>query len=310
MTKIETDVNVGILLNKERNARCCMNVLITGANGFVGSSLVKNFPLSSISSRLENNLLDADALKKLFENQDFDCIYHLAAINSGASFNPSFFEQINVNVIATHNLIEAIEKYSKKKPTIIHLSSIHVYNNLNSGIISESTAIGPKSFYGFTKLAQEEIVLNAAKRGSVKAVIMRCSHIYGPNSRPNYNSYISTLCNDILYDKRIKLTGSGKHLLNLVYIDDVINILTKAHLIACDQPQILNLASDNGVSLIDVIDLLKDISQKKINLEIEDGAHSEYHISNNLLRSLIKINTWTSLRDGLIETYESQNAKK
>lgn len=160
-----------------------MKVGITGANGFIGSLLVKKHLEAGdevhILSRKEANnnssvishqgdLRDLESLK-LFLN-DVDILYHCAAEIKDDS------KMREINVEGTINLIEAA---SNKIKHWVHLSSVGVYGPISSGTISEDHPYNPINEYERTKLEADLIVIEGAKKNNFTYTIVRPSIVFG-----------------------------------------------------------------------------------------------------------------------------------
>lgn len=178
-----------------------MEVLVTGAKGFIGKNLVER--LSRIDGIVihqfdkENTI---DEIEEFIEKIDF--IFHLAGINRPES--PEEFYKGNRDTIK--ELIEVIEKKGLKIPILV-TSSIQAEKNND---------------YGKSKLEGEIFLREYSKRNYVQIYIYRLLNVFGKWCRPNYNSVIATWCHNIA--NNIDITISDRNVkLNLVYIDDVVN---------------------------------------------------------------------------------------
>ena len=182
-----------------------MNILITGSNGFIAKNLIsvlnRNEQINLFYFCKENNLEDLDHyIKKI------DFIFHLAGVNRPES-NEEFYLG---NSQFTMQLLEALNKHNHKVP-ILFTSSKQA--NLNND-------------YGKSKLEAEESLLKYSKKNNVPVYIYRLENVFGKWSRPNYNSVISTWCNNICRDLPIKISDENIEL-DLVYIDNVIESFVK-----------------------------------------------------------------------------------
>lgn len=182
-----------------------MNIVITGANGFVGRNLyeelakIKEFNIIKITrdsseSYLKNSLLEADF------------IFHLAGIN-----RPETEEEFKTgNVDFTNKVIEYI-LLNKKKPGILYSSSIQAAND---------------TLYGNSK-AEAEKLFNSLKNNGNQVYIYRLNNLFGKWSKPNYNTVIATFCHKVARDEEIQVNDPDA-MLTLNYIDDVIREFTCA----------------------------------------------------------------------------------
>lgn len=178
-----------------------MKVLITGANGFVGKNLKlclkEKFDIKIFSFSKD------DSISLLFDYVNkVDFVFHLAGVNRSSDSK----EFISGNEVLTQKLSDAVKKTTRKIP-IIYTSSIQA---------KLDTA------YGISKRNAENILLKLNEDFKIPVYIFRLPNIFGKWSKPNYNSVVSTFCYNITRDIPIHI-NDPKDLLNLVYIDDVIN---------------------------------------------------------------------------------------
>ncbi len=273
-------------------------VLITGSHGFVGQHVLRQFPNAKILDRQKYDFSDYRNLKELIEN--VDVIIHLAAVNAGTSYNPSISELVHGNLFMTSQLLKAIQTYSKKRPKFIFLSSIHVYDK-NQLIFHEDSNPNPNSSYGSMKYAQELLIQQAAEQKTIQAVIFRAGHIYGPGSKPFYNSAIATICHKAVHGESIDLYGQGLVQFDLTYVDDVVEYIRRA--INCELSTscaILNLASGFPFQLNEVVSEIEKILGKKLLRNLVNTPVTNNHISTEKLHSTLGNFERTSLSLGLL----------
>ena len=176
-----------------------MNILITGASGFVGYNLLYYLNKDSnlnlfVTSRKKNidtfkniKLFTVDISKeKNFKFlKDIDVVIHLAASQhySGEKNNKNFYKE--TNIIGTNNLIRYAIKNKVKK--FIYLSTLQVHGEFSEKgkPISESSKLNPRNEYAKSKLFAENKLIELCKISNMKFVILRCPLIYGGNVRGN-----------------------------------------------------------------------------------------------------------------------------
>ncbi|MDQ0156166.1 polysaccharide biosynthesis C-terminal domain-containing protein [Robertmurraya andreesenii] len=179
-----------------------INVLITGANGFIGRNLyvalgeVKNI---SIQTYTRDNTIDE--LEQLLKQADV--IYHLAGVNR---VNDDQSEFIKGNVHLTEQITRILRKIDRK-PIIVMSSSIQATNHTP---------------YGKSKKKAEEILEKYAQETDHnKVFIYRLTNVFGKWGKPQYNSVVASFCFNISRDLDIEIHDPLKEI-ELVYIDDVI----------------------------------------------------------------------------------------
>ncbi len=203
-----------------------MNILVTGATGFIGrhltAALSKMHALRCLVRRnsdtsvlkhfsteiIYGDLLAKDSLRPALDG--IDLVYHLA----GEVYSRRKDDYYKGNVLATQNLLEACKEKSAKR--IIFLSSVAVYRPLTAGaLLTEESECEPITFYGKTKLAAEELI----KKSDIPWVIVRAPVIYGPQQP----AVLNRLFLDALYNRKIYIVGSGDNLRSLCFIDNLID---------------------------------------------------------------------------------------
>ncbi len=181
-----------------------MNILITGARGFIGKNLV-----ALLEQNETYNLFlcgQEDGWPRLVEAlSKADFVFHLAGVN-----RPETPEEFHIgNTQLTEQICQQLSRGSRK-PTIILASS------------TQATSDNP---YGRSKRQAEEAVRDYAEDGG-SALIYRLPGVFGKWCRPNYNSVVATFCHNIARDLPITISDP-RHQLDLVYIDDVVEQLTQ-----------------------------------------------------------------------------------
>lgn len=191
-----------------------MNILITGAKGFVGKNLVANlYNIKDGKNRTRSfsidNIYEFDVdtdislLDEYCQNTDF--VFNLAGVNRPQ--NNEEFMQGNFGFAST--LIDTLKKYNNTCPVV-----------LSSSI--QATLIGRyDSDYGRSKKAGEELFFDYAKETGAKVFVYRFPNLFGKWCRPNYNSAVATFCNNIANDLPIQVNDRNIKL-ELLYIDDLI----------------------------------------------------------------------------------------
>ena len=193
-----------------------MNILITGAAGFVGKNLteaLKNIRDGKEGTRPQIKIdeiyeYDIDTepfmLDEFCKNADF--VFNLAGVNRPKN-NDEFMKG---NFGFASDLLNTLKKYDNKCPIML-ASSI------------QATLIGRygQSDYGKSKLAGENLFFDYAKETGAKVLIYRFPNLFGKWCRPNYNSAVATFCNNIANDLPITVNDRSAEL-ELLYIDDLV----------------------------------------------------------------------------------------
>ncbi len=199
-----------------------MNILITGAKGFVGKNLAE--ALKAISDGKDRTrpdvhideiyLYDIDSspaeLDVFCKKADF--VFNLAGVNRPLN-NEEFFEG---NFGFASMLLDTLKKHSNTCPVM-----------LSSSI--QATLLGryAGSDYGKSKKAGEDLFFEYGNNTGAKVLVYRFPNVFGKWCRPNYNSAVATFCNNIANDLPVQVNDRSI-LLELVYIDDIITEMLDA----------------------------------------------------------------------------------
>ena len=199
-----------------------MNILITGAAGFVGKNLTaalecirdgkdRTHPGLSIG---ELYLYDIDSPASLLEEacRTADFVFNLAGVNRPQ--NQEAFMQGNFGFAST--LLETLKKYANTCPVM-----------LSSSI--QATLVGryANGEYGRSKKAGEELFFSYAAETGAKVLVYRFPNLFGKWCRPNYNSAVATFCHNYAHDLPITVNDPSVEL-ELLYIDDLVDEMLSA----------------------------------------------------------------------------------
>ena len=199
-----------------------MNILITGAAGFVGKNLTAALQcIKDGKDRTRPNLTietlylyDIDSPASLLEEacQKADFVFNLAGVNRPQ--NPEEFMQGNFGFAST--LLDTLKKYRNTCPVM-----------LSSSI--QATLVGryAEGDYGKSKKAGEELFFSYAAETGAQVLVYRFPNLFGKWCRPNYNSAVATFCNNIANDLPITVNDRAIEL-ELLYVDDLVEEMLDA----------------------------------------------------------------------------------
>ena len=249
-----------------------MNILVTGAKGFVGRNLVENLKnirdgKDKTKNFIVNEIYEYD-IDSTIEELDIFCskadfVFNLAGVNRPK--DNSEFMAGNFGFAST--LLETLKKHNNKAPVMIS-SSI------------QATLIGRygESDYGKSKLAGEKLFFEYGNENNVKVLVYRFPNLFGKWCRPNYNSAIATFCNNIANDLPIQVNDPSTEL-ELLYIDDLVDEMmlaldNKEH--HCEYDGLLPVEKQEGKycfcpithkeTLGNIVDLLNSFKNQTITL--------------------------------------------
>lgn len=199
-----------------------MNILITGAAGFVGKNLVaslknirdgkdRTHPGLSIGNIYEYDIdTPAELLDGYCKNADF--VFNLAGVNRPKD-NSEF---MSGNFGFMSELLLSLKKHNNKCPVMI-----------SSSIQASLLGRYAESDYGKSKLAGEELLFEYGKETGAKVLVYRFPNLFGKWCRPNYNSAVATFCNNKANDLEITVSDPSIEL-ELLYIDDLVSEMISA----------------------------------------------------------------------------------
>jgi len=183
-----------------------MKILVTGAKGFIGKNLITTLKTKGYNKIYEYDL--SSTLEDLDKyTKDCDFVYHLAGVNRPK--DEKEFKEGNFGFTST--LLDYLKKHNNKSPIMI----------------SSSIQAELDNPYGISKKMGEDLIFNYAKEVNTKAYVYRFPNVFGKWSRPNYNSVVATFANNIANNLPI-IINNPNSLLELVYIDDLVNELINA----------------------------------------------------------------------------------
>jgi UDP-2-acetamido-2,6-beta-L-arabino-hexul-4-ose reductase len=186
------------------------NILVTGANGFIGKNLTVHLnELADITVSTFVRGEDAAHLSKLVA--EADAVVHLAGENRPV--NEVAFAQVNTGL--TFTLCNAIQQK-------FDITGQHTPLILTSSIQAEWD-----NSYGRSKLEAEQVVQVLAQRTGNPCVVFRLPGVFGKWCKPNYNSVVATFCHNLAHDLPIQIQEPSLRV-HLVYVDDVVTALLNA----------------------------------------------------------------------------------
>ena len=257
-----------------------MNILVTGANGFLGSNIIRKLITSGHNvyalSKQEICLNHPNLFKIVCDLIDIN--YKLKGINIDVIFNTAarinfehtenaYNQLTRDNILTTYNLADFAIKNKVKK--IIHSSTCSVYSQhlyYNKQEINEYDQLNPVNLYATSKLVSEWILATKLKDIINELIILRYSSIYGEGQRKG--SIIPTFIENAMNNFDINIYGSGNRVQDYVYIDDVVEANLKCLEQKVPFNTILNIGSGEKISDIELAEQIKNIwaSDSKINV--------------------------------------------
>lgn len=217
-----------------------MNILISGATGFIGRHLLKKLLYEGHTCRclvrhtdnsdpifygdnvelFLGNVTDIKSLNNV--GKDIDVAYHLASAGLVASISGKDYETaFDINVKGTKNFAEACALNGVKR--FIHFSSTAAIGLIRRSTIDESTPCHPKSPYQRSKHESEIVALEIGRKFGIEIIVLRPCMVYGPGGKREFLKFCRLINMGIF--PRI---GLGKNLTPIVHVRDVVQAAVKA----------------------------------------------------------------------------------
>jgi nucleoside-diphosphate-sugar epimerase len=264
-----------------------MNILVTGACGFIGTNLCASlledgFHVTGVDAFTSNyeskvkrqnqrdlekfkgfNLIECDLLNSDLDKilQGVDIIFHLAGQPSvHNSWGEDFQVYSNRNTVLTQKLLQAASK--TKLTRFVNSSSSSVYGRVTSTPTKESDERRPISPYGVTKLAAENLVTLYGSEFGMSTVSLRYFTVFGPRQRPDmaFNKLIEAGRKKEIFP----LHGDGSQIRDFTFVGDVVKANKLAAFADLSGSSIFNIGGGSPISMNETIVMLEEIMSLKI----------------------------------------------
>ena len=254
-----------------------MNFLITGAAGFLGSSLANQLAREGHQIRGLDDLSTGDPQAlgpdvhftrgdvsdrpKLWTLlQEVDVVYHLAARVSVPESITYPRDYNNVNVGGTVALMEAMRDVGVRR--VVLASSGAVYGDLGHQPLKESLTPNPRSPYAVSKLAAEYYVRTIGALWGIETVSLRIFNAYGPGQHlpPSHPPVVPHYLRQAQRGGTLVVHGDGNQTRDYVYVDDVISGMVAAATAPNIDGLVINIGSGEETSINDVAKAVQDLT--------------------------------------------------
>jgi nucleoside-diphosphate-sugar epimerase len=307
-----------------------MRCLVTGVAGFVGSTLAekliaeghevvgvdmftdyyprvqKEANLTKLKDEkkftfIEKNLLTMD-LEKLLTGVNY--IFHQAGQPGvRASWGKTFEGYTDNNISLTQKLLEVTTQYSTENPDqfkkFIFASSSSIYGDAETFPTSETAVPNPVSPYGVTKLASEHLTTLYSKNFNLPVTALRYFTVYGPRQRPDMSFH--RFFRAAFTGEEITVYGDGEQTRNFTFVSDIV----EANYLAATtttKSKVFNIGGGSQVSVNQVLELVKDISGKKLHIQYKNAVSGDARhtgADTTLAKNELGFQAKVSLREGL-----------
>lgn len=262
-------------------------IIITGGLGFLGSSLaVKLSQANAKITIIDNlsplygsnyfnlhkanmkniNIIIGDIRNKgIFKNtiKNSDLIFHFAAQVSYIDSLNMPYEDLEINVTGTLNILEAIRSYNKDA-RLFFSSSRMVLGPAQQNKINEEHPTNPISLYGIHKLTSENYLLTYYKDFAIRSTIFRISNPYGPRQQIKHSKYslVGWFIRQAMENKTIEIFGEGKQTRDYIYVDDIIDAITQLTKNENSSGEIFNIGYGKSTEFREMVNKIIEIVGK------------------------------------------------
>jgi len=267
--------------------------LITGVAGFIGSHLAEHclkqgfevIGIDDLSGGYIDNIpsgvkfkqgtiTDPEWIASLWEEGDFDYVYHLAAY--AAEGLSHFIRRFNYqnNLIGSVNLINQSVLHGVK--CFVFTSSIAVYG-VNQTPMTEDLVPRPEDPYGIAKYAVELDLEAAHRLFGLPYIVFRPHNVYGQrqNIADKYRNVIGIFMNQVMNNQPMTIFGDGLQTRAFSHIDDVASVIAQAPLVPKAYQQVFNVGADKPytvLSLAQEVAIAFGVEPKVVHLPARNEA--------------------------------------
>jgi UDP-glucose 4-epimerase len=296
-----------------------MNFLITGAAGFLGSSLANHLAREGHQVRALDDLSTGDP-KDLAPDvhftrgdvsdrpklwtllQDVDVVYHLAARVSVQESVLYPRDYNNVNVGGTVALMEAMRDVGVKR--VVLASSGAVYGDRGEQLLTEDQVPDPRSPYAVSKLAAEHYVRTIGNLWKIETVSLRIFNAYGPGQHlpPSHPPVVPHYIRQAMRGGTLVAHGDGSQTRDYIYVDDVVSGMVAASTAPNINGLVINIGSGVETSVRDLIRLVLNVTASSANVVYNaqsSGGVSHMRADLKLAQEKLRFQPSIKLEDGL-----------
>lgn len=307
-----------------------MRALVTGAAGFIGSTLCERllsdgwtvrgvdcytpyYPasikhqnvtrlLSSTSFEMVEGDLQACDLGPLFEG--VDTVFHLAG-QPGVrlSWSNDFATYLQLNVAVTQRLLEQARMHDVSR--FVFASSSSVYGNVTEVPTDESSPTNPFSPYGVTKLAADRLCSAYGENFGLSTVSLRYFTVYGPRQRPDMA--LHRMIEACATGRSFTVFGDGEQIRDFTFVEDVVDATVRAGTRACPPGECLNIAGIGETSVNALIDVVGRAVGTQLEVRYESAQPGDVRrtgADTSRARSLLGWSPSVSIEEGVTRQVE------
>ena len=314
-----------------------MNIVITGASGYIGSRLClflseKGHHITAVCASkiprqkgwtekvkqfIVGDIRDGVIIEQISKLKAHTIIHLVSLDHYDSEKEPNYVSGINVQ--PTWNLLDACT--ANGLTNFIYFSTIHVYGKNQSGVVLEKQAITPGNAYGLTHALSEVICDYYNRKTETKCINIRLSNSYGEPVFADakcWSLIVNDLARSAFENKKIVLKGDGSPVRDFIHYSDICNAIDSLLDNNIKNQNVLHLSSSISMTMLEVAFKVKDVYFEIYGEEIpvyinrdeqisELTTHvtiaKEVSISNTLIENL-SISIDKNLKDGIHELFE------
>ncbi len=246
---------------------------------------------------------NSDNLRKTLDGVEI--AFHLVSSSVPGDGAIELVKGLSDNILSAIAFLDMCKVCNVKR--VIFVSSSSVYGLQTKIPIAESAATNPISAHGIEKLTIEKYLLLYKFLHGIDVKIVRLSNPYGTGQNLlGRQGFVAIAIGHLLKHEPILLRGSGRPIRDFIYIDDVSDALTLAGTLEYE-PSVLNIGSNTGHSLTQVVKLIQDVTGQTIEVvpvESQKIDIPESILNVSLAQGCIFFKPNFSMREGLVKTLQ------
>ena len=273
------------------------NILITGATGLIGSTLVDMLMLHShctVYAMGRNSQRATQRFEAYWDNARFHFIAHDVCnpltldidfhyiIHAASNASPNFFQQSPVEVMKSNltglcNLVEYGMKHQLRR--MVYVSSGEVYGEGDGSIFTEQSSgyiniLSPRACYPSSKRAAETLCASYCQEYGVEIVIARPCHTYGPHFTENDNRVYAQFIRNALKGEDIVMKSKGEQYRSWIYVVDcaaaILLLLTKG-----TSGEAYNVANaESNITIYQLAQKIATLCQRQVMMDIQEDGNT------------------------------------
>jgi CDP-glucose 4,6-dehydratase len=306
-------------------------VLVTGANGFIGSWLAKRlieggarvvvperarpFPLEGLAGRcdlIQLDLPDSAAIRHVILEKNCTRVFHLAARTSASEVMDDPYKGFDVNVRGTYSVLEAcrLARSEGLDTRAIVASTYHVYGRQPAVPIKEDAPLLPRNPYEASKACADMVARSYAITHDMPVAVTRMANVYGGGD-VTFSRLIPSVARSLVEGNPPIVESDGTQERDYIHVEDAVDafLAVDAGLERCDTwGRGWNIGSGTSISIANLVRLFAHVSSRKVQPQIRgvpnaDAEPDRQYLDSSAIRNELGWEPRKSFDDGLAETY-------